>query len=356
MTKQTINVGDATTIVMWISVNPTNGTLIKYSPEHQTKIEEAYQKKETTFSIPEYNAKIVFDDGGCFQSTSTGGHRSVVRKEIQEGQTSIDINVEYNDKAASWYAMPDMPIRENPTTHIGFIADSSGSMTTNNLYQNVTEKGVDEFLSEQKKVENFVLLYAMTFSHLLNILYDGDDLKSIEDQTLRDKFYTITPSGTTAYYDAVMKTIDMIEAKYQDGDEVIMCIMTDGYDNSSKTSLQTMCNRIKAKKSQGWTITMVGTTDIDTENMGNQYGIGQGASIGMAPTADGAANVFRSLSQGVSRMRSGESTGLEFTSLERQQSAGVAPPQSGGGTQQQLYPGSITRGPAPPPMPSLRRQ
>lgn len=348
MTKQTINVGDATTIVMWISVNPTDGTLIKYSPEHQTKIEEAYQKKEATFSIPEYNAKIVFDDGGCFQSTSTGGHRSVVRKEIQEGQTSIYINVEYNDKATSWYAMPD------PTTHIGFIVDSSGSMAPK--YNNVTEKGVDEFLREQKEVENSVLLYAMTFSHLLNILYDGDDLKSIEDQTLRDKFYTITPSGTTAYYDAVMKTIDMIEAKYQDGDEVIMCIMTDGYDNSSKTSLQTMCNRIKAKKSQGWTITMVGTTDIDTENMGNQYGIGQGASIGMAPTADGAANVFRSLSQGVSRMRSGESTGLEFTSLERQQSAGVAPTHSGGGAQQQLYPGAITHAPAPPSMPSLRRQ
>tara|TARA_Y100000768_G_scaffold339414_1_gene282637 strand:+ start:952 stop:2010 length:1059 start_codon:yes stop_codon:yes gene_type:complete len=351
--KINLNIGTPTQNVnyVWVNIDPRNGNCNLYSQEYQSNIEEAYQKKETTFSIPEYNATVVFDSGGCFQVTSTGGHRSVVRKEIQEGQTSIDINVEYNDNATSWYAMPDMPIRENPTTHIGFTADSSGSMR-GAKYNNVTEKGVDEFLREQKKVENPVLLYAMTFSHLLNILYDGDDLKSIEDQTLRDKFYTITPSGTTAYYDAVMKTIDMIEAKYQDGDEVIMCIMTDGYDNSSKTSLQTMCNRIKAKKSQGWTITMVGTTDIDTENMGNQYGIGQEASIGMAPTADGAANVFRSLSQGVTRMRTGESAGLEFTSLERQQSAGVAPPQSGGGTQQQLYPDA----PAPPPMPSLSRQ
>ena len=49
------------------------------------------------------------------------------------------------------------PISENPITHIGFIVDSSGSMHTNNLYKNVTEKGVDEFLQEQKKIDNEVL-------------------------------------------------------------------------------------------------------------------------------------------------------------------------------------------------------
>ena len=52
-------------------------------------------------------------------------------------------------------------------------------------------------------------------------------------------------------------------------------------------------------------------------------------------------------------MRNGESSTLEFTSLERQQSAGITPQQSNRETQQQLYPNSNA---SPPPMPSLSRQ
>ena len=323
--KQTITINEQTNKFVWGSIDPRTGNLILYPNDIQSQIETDYQNKKPLIDIRSYNATIIFEnEDNFYQVTNTGGYRHVFREEVKDGQTTIERNVEFNSKSNSWYMMPPKPISENPITHIGFIVDSSGSMHTNNLYKNVTEKGVDEFLQEQKKVKNEVLLYAMTFSNVINVLYNGENLKSIENDTLRNKFYTVEPNGTTAYYDAAMKTIEMIEEKYQDGDEVIICIMTDGYDNSSKTTIRQMSLKIKEKKSEGWNIVMIGTSDIDTERLGEDYGIGQGASIGMGTDEESTETVFRCLSQGVKRLRTGESTEIQFTTLERQQSAGVA--------------------------------
>ena len=120
-----------------------------------------------------------------------------------------------------------------------------------------------------------------------------------------------------------MKGIDITDEIYNTGDEVIFCTMTDGLDNSSMTSLRNMSLKIKAKKSIGWNIVMIGTSDIDTENIGEEYGIGSAASIGILGNQASVNAVFRGLSAGVKRMRTGETEGIQWTADERNQSTQV---------------------------------
>ena len=127
----------------------------------------------------------------------------------------------------------------------------------------------------------------------------------------------------------VMKAIEMTDAVYQSGHEVILCTMTDGFDNSSRTSISQMGLKIKARKSMGWNIIMIGTTDIDVDAMSANNGIGRGASIGISNTTQGVSTAFRSLGRAVADVRSGASKGVVFTDSERQESAGAGamPPQ-----------------------------
>ena len=314
--------------VVWGSCDPRTGKIVLYSKEHCIAMEKSYQDENMIYHIPEYNAKVIFEKDNFFQSTPNGS-RDVFREEIIEGQSDISRNVVYDPDKKGYY-ISSQPIQssDQKTTHVVFVVDRSGSMQVENKYGIVTEQGVEEFVSKQREEEN-VRFYASTFNHSNEIHFNHVDLKTVDDLTLREKFYTIKPSGSTSYYDAVIEMITVVKSHYTDNDEVVICIMTDGIDNTSRYSRRDMVNMVKEVKSMGWMIVMIGTNDIDTENLGEDYGIGRGASIGMCNNVESAGAAFRALSSGVSRVRGGLAKSIHFTELERQSTQNLPdPPQS----------------------------
>jgi len=314
--------------VVWGSGDPKTGLLVLYSPEVSSAIEEAFQGKQHLYNIPEFNARVIFDGDNHYQSSSTGGYRHVFREELSEGQASIERYMEFDEKAKAWYIMPPPVESESKKTHIVFAIDTSGSMATDDLYTKVYTEGCQRFLMEQKTLPHDVRFSALTFSNGVNTVYNNIDLKTTEIMDIQDTFKEIQPGGCTAYYDAVMKAIEMTDAVYESGDEVIICSMTDGFDNSSRCSPMELALKIKSRKSMGWNIIMIGTTDIDVDAMSASNGIGRGASIGVSNTTQGVRTAFRSLGRAVADVRSGVSQGVVFTDAERQESALAPSPPS----------------------------
>lgn len=312
--SKSVNVTEQyTNNVAWGSVDPLNGELALYPSDDSNTIEEHYARNDSTAILSIFGGvAITFNNGKPYQQTR-GGYRSVFRHQLQDGETEITKNVEHNAHYTAWY------LTENKTSHIGFLVDTSGSMTS--IYKNVVEQGLSEFINEQKKIEHEVKFYGSTFSNELHHLFNGVDLKT--ETTIDTKYLEIVPSGSTAYYDAVCDMIGFITNNYNINDEVVIVIVSDGGDNSSKRhSLGTMRDMILKKKNQGWNIVMIGTNSLNAEQVSQQYGLGRNSSLNTAPTQEGMREAFRGVSNGVSRSRAGESQGVVFTDTERASSGG----------------------------------
>lgn len=116
------------------------------------------------------------------------------------------------------------------------------------------------------------------------------------------------PRGSTALYDAVGATIKNIEDNRYGAEKIIVVIVTDGHENSSrdwtKTKLQTA---IEAKLNAGdWTFTYLGTQPETWDDAG-AIGISMGAtssytgnmaSAAYAVTSDAVRTFSRSASMG----------------------------------------------------------
>ena len=295
--------------VIWGSVDPISSELVLYNKEQSEIIEQSYLEKRDTVYLDIFNGvNITFNDGKPYQQTGSG-YRSVFREMVIDDNEEIVKEVEYNNNYKAWY------LSTTKTTHIGFLVDTSGSMTC--IYKNVVEQAIEEFLETQKKeIEHNIKFYGATFSNNINYLFNGTDLKL--DNNIRDTFYKIIPSGGTAYYDSVMDIIGNIEQKYNINDEVIICIVTDGFDNSStKVNLGQMKNKILSKKLNSWNIVMIGTNNLDTNSISDTYGIGQNASINTGNNIDNYKSAFIGISNGISRVRSGIDTEISFNNFER---------------------------------------
>ena len=308
ITKTVIVVEDYKNNIVWGSVDPNTGDIVLYSKIESESIEEHHERNEATIYFDVFGGIMVhFNNGKPYQNTSSG-HRSVFRYQMQEGRPTFTKIVEYNTLYNAWY------LSETKTTHIGFLVDKSGSMTR--MYKNVVEEGLLEFVNEQKNVPHEVRFYGSIFSDELIHLFNGIDLKT--ETTVKEEYNKITPSGSTAYYDAVVDMIECIKNKYTINDEVIIVSASDGEDNASKTySLLTMRSEILKKKKLGWKFAMIGTNSLDAEKISDEYGIGRGASLNTAATRSGMQSAFRGLSAGIQRTRMGESNDIVFTETER---------------------------------------
>jgi len=115
---------------------------------------------------------------------------------------------------------------------IVFIIDRSGSM--GGLESDVIG-GFNSFIEEQKKIKGEADVSLVLFDHEYITPVKNVDINHVK--MLNEDTYT--PRGTTALLDAVGKTIDDVgkdldEMKQIDRpDKVIVCIITDGYENSS---------------------------------------------------------------------------------------------------------------------------
>lgn len=173
----------------------------------------------------------------------------------------------------------------NQLTEIICILDRSGSMDS--IISDMLG-GFNTFLEEQKKVEGDCKITIVTFDHEFQTLYDNVDIKTINPITPVEWM----PRGSTALHDAVGRTIKSVEARHAlstiKPDKVLVCVVTDGYENASREytadAIKTLINK---KEEEKWAFVYLAANQ-DAFAVGNTMGFKGGNTINFAASSAGA--------------------------------------------------------------------
>jgi len=162
-------------------------------------------------------------------------------------------------------------------TEIVIVLDESGSMES---VKSDTIGGFNEFLTSQKKIKGNANVTLVKFSDYYKVINDGTDIAHVSE--LNESNYT--PSYSTSLLDAVGKTINSVGKRLADTPEnkrpekVIVAIITDGYENSSKEFTRGQINDMVGhqRDKYDWEFLFLGA-DIDA--WGKEIGIYHNATV-----------------------------------------------------------------------------
>ncbi len=141
---------------------------------------------------------------------------------------------------------------------VNFIQDRSGSMQS---VWSETLSGFKAFIKELRdkaKEDSVEYLFSLTtFDVLVETPIVGKPINEVP----QDGLEAHGPRGSTALYDAVGLTIKNTEDNPQGADKIIVVIVTDGHENSSRDwTKEKLQQAIEAKLNAGnWTFTYLGT-------------------------------------------------------------------------------------------------
>ena len=154
------------------------------------------------------------------------------------------------------------------------ILDASGSMGT--IYTQALT-GVNETLAtirmaqeEHPELQQYVTLASFSAgAHFLNRIYSAKPIAEAHNITCED--YPLL--GATALYDAMGTCISELQQNVTRGDRVRVTIITDGYENASRSwSGQQIKSLVQELRQMGWTFTYIGA-DQDVEMVAGEIGI-----------------------------------------------------------------------------------
>ena len=157
--------------------------------------------------------------------------------------------------------------------HNLIIVDESGSMSVIRKQafagMNETLQTVRQMQSKFPEQEQRVTLITFDSDHT-KIHYDNAPATQTKDLA----WNAYNPSAATPLYDAIGKGISMVNAQIEDGDNVLVTIITDGEENSSEEwTLKMVRTMIEKLKKQHWTFTLIGTDTLDVESMAHSFAI-----------------------------------------------------------------------------------
>lgn len=150
------------------------------------------------------------------------------------------------------------------------VLDESGSMATQ---KSDIVGGINEMIRSQRELEpennENVFFNIVKFNSVVSPVRN-ETLKSIRNFT----DYDYRPSGSTALYDAIGKTIN----QFKNEKDVIMIIATDGQENASRTYRKPEVVRMIAeqKEVKDWDFVYL-SEDIDTFEEGTRLGFVNGS-------------------------------------------------------------------------------
>ena len=157
--------------------------------------------------------------------------------------------------------------------HNLIIVDESGSME---CIRKQAFTGMNETLQTVRMMQK---KYINQLQYVTLITFDSDHTKLHYDNTPADKTTDLKwkayhPNAATPLYDAIGKGISKVNAQVEDGDHVLVTIITDGYENCSEEwTLKMVRTLIEKLKKQNWTFTLIGTDNLDVEEMANSFAI-----------------------------------------------------------------------------------
>ena len=201
-------------------------------------------------------------------------------------------------------------------THIICVLDRSGSMSS---IMKDSIGGFNTFLKQQKELPDDATLTVALFDDKFELLYDNINIKKAEELTSKVWF----PRGTTALYDAICKTIHADKAKISKlkkkdrPNKVLVCVVTDGYENASKeNSLDDTQKLIKECEKDDWNFIYLAANQ-DAFEVGRSFGISGGNTFTYTATVDGVTNMSNKLSNVTASYRSMSSCGADFATLSK---------------------------------------
>lgn len=169
------------------------------------------------------------------------------------------------------------------------ILDASGSMQT--IYSQALT-GVNETLAtirmaQQEHPELLQHVTLASFSagdHFLNRIYSAMPIAEARNITQED--YPLL--GCTALYDAMGTCISELQQKVTHDDRVLVTIITDGYENASRTwSGKQIKSLVEELRQMGWTFTYIGA-DQDVERVAGEIGVQNTLRFSADPEATNA--------------------------------------------------------------------
>ena len=157
--------------------------------------------------------------------------------------------------------------------HNLIIVDESGSMS---VIRKQAFTGMNETLQTVRQMQKkypdqvqFVTLLTFDSGHTT---WHYDNASALKTKDLSWKAYN--PGGGTPLYDAIGKGISKVNAQIEEGDHVLVTIITDGEENSSEEwTLKMIRTMIEKLKKQNWTFTLIGTDNLDVETMAQSFAI-----------------------------------------------------------------------------------
>ena len=174
-------------------------------------------------------------------------------------------------------------------TDITIILDRSGSM---NLIKPATIEGFNKFLQAHKSEGTNVKISLVKFNHEYDLAF--------EEKKIKNKYFlndtNFTPRGSTALLDAIGKTIESVDkriAKYTIEPRIIIAIITDGYENDSKTFNQSDINKSVKKRinKHNWSFVYLGANQ-DAILEGKRLGISSDYSHNFKASKVGVKKAF----------------------------------------------------------------
>lgn len=148
-------------------------------------------------------------------------------------------------------------------THIAVVLDRSGSM--NGLAEEAAGT-VNSYIRNLKDLPGKKRVTITQFDHEFEITCQGRTRKETPELVVGENYI---PRGMTALYDAIGRTISLLEDKKN----VIVTIMTDGHENDSKEYTLRNIEKLIAKcKEKGWEIIFLGS-DLSNTAAAQAWGI-----------------------------------------------------------------------------------
>ncbi len=153
------------------------------------------------------------------------------------------------------------------------IVDESGSMS---IIRRQAFAGMNETLQTIRQMQEQI---PEQEQHVTLVTFDSGHTKWHYDnvaaaQTHNLKWDDYTPNAATPLYDAMGKAISKVNAQIEEGDNVLVTVITDGEENCSiEWTLKMVRTMIEKLKKQNWTFTLIGTDNLDVENMAQAFAI-----------------------------------------------------------------------------------
>jgi hypothetical protein len=202
-------------------------------------------------------------------------------------------------------------------TEIVVVLDRSGSMAS---IGKSTVEGFNTFLNEQKNADGEAFLTLVQFDDRYEIDHKSTPIKDVNPLILNETF---VPRGNTALLDAIGKTIEELDTNR----DVIFVIITDGFENASKTyKREAIMKIIETKENEGWNVLFLAANQ-DAIAAGGSIGVKGGKAMTWGTDEVSIGNTYMNFSANISSYRSAKLNNLEvgedslnFSTKQREES------------------------------------